>query len=311
MPSAPKFKISKFEQEWIVSEYLNKAFRGKKPSSEKRLTIITGLPGCGKSTAAAKLAEENKNSVTIGCDDFYADFPKIFDLYKKYPSSLNTKEESALEHPVVENFATEAFEQVIGQALARGYNVIADVQPNDSLLVYLSVARELGYQIDVKFAVAPKRQIETNIVSRYIDGVYRFEQALEGRKPQTGKNIPHHFSQLRVPKKYVEEIKTLLNRIEKKGISVEVRNYLNDVSLHSGGEKDGAAAAFEAELSRPLNASEKIKQKAVLMRLRLQVRRLKLRHGEWRTTERPSAEKYENQTGHEKYYQHVINSLER
>lgn len=78
-----EFGVAEYKQRQIADKYLEKAFRGKSPAQEKRLTIITGLPGSGKSTAAAKLTAENKNTVVIGSDDFYALYPNIFNLYKK------------------------------------------------------------------------------------------------------------------------------------------------------------------------------------------------------------------------------------
>lgn len=195
-----EFGVAEYKQRQIADKYLEKAFRGKSPAQEKHLTIITGLPGSGKSTAAAKLTVENKNTVVIGSDDFYALYPNIFNLYKKYPSSLNTKEESAQEHPDVENFVSESFEYAIASAMGQGYNLVIDAQPNDSLLVYAEIARDLGYKVDVKFAAVPKRQLETNIVSRHVASVYKFEQALEGKLPQTGANIPHHFPSCVFPK---------------------------------------------------------------------------------------------------------------
>lgn len=57
---ASEFRVAEYKQRQIVSKYLEKAFRGKSPAQEKRLTIITGLPGSGKSTAAAKLLQKIK-----------------------------------------------------------------------------------------------------------------------------------------------------------------------------------------------------------------------------------------------------------
>lgn len=306
-----EFGVAEYKQRQIADKYLEKAFRGKSPAQEKRLTIITGLPGSGKSTAAAKLTAENKNTVVIGSDDFYALYPNIFNLYKKYPSSLNTKEESAQEHSDVENFVSESFEYAIASAMGQGYNLVIDAQPNDSLLVYAEIARDLGYKVDIKFAAVPKRQLETNIVSRHVAGVYKFEQALEGKLPQTGANIPHHFSQLRVPKDYIDSVKTLLKRIKNSDTGLEVLNVMNNQVLYPAEGKTDPAAAFENELNRPLTEKEKLRQKSALSRIRLTIRRLRLRRNEWKTTERPAEKWYDAGTGHIAYYRHVVNNLER
>ncbi len=306
-----EFRVSELKRQVILEEYLQKIRRGKKLLPNKHLTIITGLPGSGKSTVAAKIAKENKNAVCIGSDDFYALFPDIFELYKKYPSSLNTKEQSAQEHSAVESFINKNFEEAVAQILVGGENIILDTQPNASLPVYIETAQDLGYKVDVKFIAAPKRQIETNIVARHMDGVYRFEQALAGKRPRTGENIPHHFSQLRVPESYIREIKSLLRNINDSGADLEIINALNNEVLYSREQGGRPEKAFEQELSRPLTEKEKLRQKAALNRIRLIARRITLRRGKWKTTERPEALNYEAQTGHEKYYNHVIGNLER
>lgn len=306
-----EFDVSPLKKKMIQEEYLKKVQRGKTPTKEKHLTILTGLPGSGKTTMSEKLLKEDKNQVVLGSDDFYALFPNIFELYKKYPSSLNSKEASAQEHDRVEDFVCENFDEVFAKTMAQGYDIIADVQTNDSLLVYIKIAQELGYKVDVKFMTAPKRQIETNIVSRHMQGVYRFEQALSGKLPQTGANIPHHFSQLRIPSSYVEEIKLVLKRIEKQGAGLEIINGINEQILYSREKNKNPAEVFEQELNRDLTTQERLHQKSQLAKIRLLSKRITLRKESWKTTQRSQSRDYSAQVGHEKYYQHVINNLER
>lgn len=304
-------RVSYAERLRINDNYFHHQSKGCIASDSKHLIIVTGLPGSGKSSLVNKTKSENSNYIAIGSDDFYALHPRIFELYQANPEVLNSKEHSGQENPDVEQFVSDSFEYTLAEALSKKYNIILDIQPNESVIDYVDIAESMGYQVDVKFIVAPKKEIDLGILSRHIRGTYNFEQALERKRPQDGKNLPHHYSQMRVSPEYMGDIKNLLLELQDRGVGLEVLNSRNDELLYDRNSSENAAEVFESELKRPLREDERLRQKSEICRTKLLINRLKLRTDDWKTTDRKYSSSYESKTGHKKYYQKVLDGVER
>lgn len=165
-----------------------------KTEGRPQMRIIMGFPGSGK-TSRAKASGEN--FVRLGKDDMLAYHPNLFKLNQLAPVRLNSKEPDCYDaaqitnqdgerESLVEKFAEEAFWVALDFCRNQRYNVIVDGLPSEEMIDIAEDAKEQGYAVDFVVPVMPKRLLELNIATRYERGREEFDEALAGKRPQTG-----------------------------------------------------------------------------------------------------------------------------
>ena len=143
---------------------------GKKPRPEqRRFELIMGLPGSGKSSAAAKMQAADASLVQLDSDDFLRYHPAVKELQKAYPPRLNDRRHNfADEYPQLVDFAAEAFYYLYERLEEDGFSVAVDALPSAELIDLAEEKSNCGWKTEVTLLTAPKQILDANIVGRFL-----------------------------------------------------------------------------------------------------------------------------------------------
>lgn len=245
----------------ILTDIVNTKQKAK-TKGKPLLRIIMGFPGSGK-TSLAKASGEN--FVHLGKDDMLAYHPNLFKLNQLAPVRLNSKERDCYDfaqitnpdgekESLVEQFAEEAFWVALDFCQTQGYNVIVDGLPSEEMLDIAENAKGQGYAVDFVIPVMPKRLLELNIATRYERGQEEFDEALAGKRSQSGVSVPHPYTKMRLAPDTVREAANVVRAVESLGYPLKIINSLSGVELN---QNQDASVAWIEELSRPISDDEK------------------------------------------------------
>ncbi len=250
-------QVSAAGQNQIFNRFFNRRSRGCSPEKKPELVILAGFPATGKSTYAARLKNEKPNTMVIGADDFYPEHPHMFELFEASPVRLNSKELDCYDNELLDDFVDEGFRKTFARALHQKYNILLDQQPTENLLEYARIAQGIGYQVRIIYCVAPKREIETNMILRYEKGWENYREAKAGRLPCTGDNIPHSIAQMRLDPEYLKDAKKLIRQTVASGYKTQIINPRQNKILYDSSKSAAPAARiFENEILRNLTPEE-------------------------------------------------------
>ena len=85
-------KLDEEEKERIFDRIYKDLTAGKtKNPAARRLKLLTGLPGSGKSSVARRMMAEDDSLVNVSVDDFYQYHPHMYELHQMQPVRLNDR----------------------------------------------------------------------------------------------------------------------------------------------------------------------------------------------------------------------------
>lgn len=104
-------KLDEEEKERIFDRIYKDLTAGKtKNPAARRLKLLTGLPGSGKSSVARRMMAEDDSLVNVSVDDFYQYHPHMYELHQMQPVRLNDRHGSCYsDNMYLYDFVEEAF----------------------------------------------------------------------------------------------------------------------------------------------------------------------------------------------------------
>ena len=139
-----QYGLSEKERElWYETTIRPFFLEGKKQSDKPTFVLLTGQPGAGKTTAAAKYAQMlNPEPAKFGGDDIRIMLPYAQELLQTNP----------LEYPfITKSDMSWARQKLVTETLENGYNLQIDSilsNPNDWKMGTLLQAKKAGYRIE-------------------------------------------------------------------------------------------------------------------------------------------------------------------
>ena len=213
-------QIDDEEKTQIFEQIFSDLTRGKTPNPEgKRLELLTGLPGSGKSFLAKEMMEEDKSLVNVSGDDFYQYHPNMRELYEMQPVKLNNRHGSCFsDNFYLYDFVDEAFLYVTDKLKQDNYGMVIDGLLNEPMLDFVQDCQKEGYQAKVTALVSPKRIIDANIINRYLDREEEMQGVVMNKTLlDRNKKIQHPMAELRKSVEELTEFKTCLDSLEERG----------------------------------------------------------------------------------------------
>ncbi len=262
-------KMTVAEQMTAAEEFWQDLTDGLQPSSRKKLVVIVGQPGSGKSSLAKMYQKKNPQFVNLSGDSVAAYHPRLFKLAEIRPVRLNSKALDCYDNPVFrrpqdnpldtaaeekypEEFTYETYINSACRLMIKGYDVILDTLPGEEPKMLASMGKRLGYEIQVVAAVVPKQMSEQNIILRFEKGQQRFEAAKRGELAKTAENVPHVYAKMRqAPEDLVYMDEFLQEMAEEYPLTA-----INPISGKVLAKGKDVPAAYVSELKRPLDKAE-------------------------------------------------------
>ena len=234
-------KLDEEEKERIFDRIYKDLTAGKtKNSAARRLKLLTGLPGSGKSSVARRMMAEDDSLVNVSVrhGSCYSDNMYLYD------------------------FVEEAFFEVTDRLKKEGYGIIIDGLLNEEMIDFVKETQAQGYQADVTVLVAPKRILDCNVVERYLDRRDLINRAALGKVVlDKNQQVQHPMAELRKSAAELVAFRRDLKNVEAQGLALTVHNALSGRTLYRSGDARKADEAYFAEFGRDLTPQERVSLK--------------------------------------------------
>lgn len=257
-------KLDEEEKERIFDQIYKDLTAGKTKDSEtRRLKLLTGLPGSGKSSVARQMMAADNSLVNVSVDDFYQYHPHMYELHQMQPVRLNDRHGSCYsDNMYLYDFVEEAFFAVTDRLQKDGYGIIIDGLLNEEMIDFVKETEAQGYQVDVSVLVAPKRILDCNVIERYLDRRDLINQAALGKVVlDKNRQVQHPMAELRKSAAELVAFRHDLQNVEARGLSLTVQNALSGQTLYRSGDARKVDEAYFAEFGRDLTPQERVKLK--------------------------------------------------
>lgn len=257
-------KLDEEEKERIFDRIYKDLTAGKtKNPAARRLKLLTGLPGSGKSSVARRMMAEDDSLVNVSVDDFYQYHPHMYELHQMQPVRLNDRHGSCYsDNMYLYDFVEEAFFEVTDRLKKDGYGIIIDGLLNEEMIDFVKETQAQGYQADVTILVAPKRILDCNVVERYLDRRDLINRAALGKVVlDKNQQVQHPMAELRKSAAELVAFRRDLKNVEAQGLALTVHNALSGRTLYRSGDARKADEAYFAEFGRDLTPQERVSLK--------------------------------------------------
>ena len=243
-----KYAVNDREKAKICAKFFAESVKDLTPNPDKKkLTIVFGQPGTGKTTYAKKIQD---NSIVISPDNFHALYPKLMDGFDMQSLKF-TKEEKFNE--ALDEFVDSSFTGIMAESLTRGYDTILELQPSKNVLFYAEAAKEMGYDVDIKLMCSSHSNINTQVAQRTQANTTKLKEKLSRGEALEGADVVHLFSPAKPSIKFMKETQEVLSLISEDGFPLEIINPAeNKVLYDSKKDQSNPAMVYAKEANKEL-----------------------------------------------------------